>query len=141
MYFITIIKYMKPSIVYMNVIYWNRCILYCLQYDISMHNCAALIIIIELKYETTRRIQKIIRLFYCMWNKDWYAVVITILMSQLFTPHNNVFTVYALAVVSTIWEICFVHLMKLNAKKIICINSFSSYMKFRKIGKHDIATI
>lgn len=64
MYFIYFIKCMKLLIIFMNVQYWNLCILYVLQCDIAMHNCAALIIIIVLKFETTRRIQKIIKLLY-----------------------------------------------------------------------------
>merc|ERR1711981_390861 len=92
----------------LNVLYWNICILYVLQCDIAMHNCAALIIIIVLKFETTRRIQKIIQLLYvklvliCSCN---YHLNVTAFY-PLITTFSNI-TVYAFLLVSTVCEIYF----------------------------------
>ena len=142
MYFIYSINCMKLLIIFMNVQYWNLCILYVLQCDIAMHNCAALIIIIVLKFETTRRIQKIIKLLYvklvliCSCN---YHLNVTAFY-PLITTFSNItqfmlFMQYQQYVKST-----FVHLMKLNAKKeLIVLLVFLFILRnlpFDKIAEH-----
>ena len=125
MYFIYSIKYMKLLIIFMNVLYWDLCILYALQCDIAMHNCAGLIIIIVLKFETTRKIQKIIQLLYvklvliCSCN---YHLNVTAFY-PLITTFSNI-TVYAFLVVSTVCEIYFCTPDKTECQKINCITIF-----------------
>ena len=140
MYFIYSIKCTKLLIIFMNVLYWNLCILYVLQCDIAMHNCAALIIIIVLKFETTRRIQKIIKPLYmklvliCSCNYHLNVAA----FYPLITTFSNI-TVYAPLVVSTICEIYFCTPDETECQKINCITSFLfilSNLPFDKIAEH-----